>query len=316
SAELIFSQDPLRILRALRQSLQLNFKIEEETFKALKNSVSRINIVSPERIRDELNKILTDSDISSGRFPSEAFVIMSEIGLLKEILPEVDILKGVTQPAKYHDKDVFFHTLDVLNRAAGDLTLSLAALLHDTGKYYTAASDESGKISFIGHEAKSAEIARNVLLRFKYSTDIIEKVVFIVENHMRSGSYSDVWTDAAVRRYYKKTSKYFPVLEIFAQIDYGKQKPDERIAALVDRIESLHKAKKLTFNENLITGDDIINFLGVTPISKTEIRVAPKGGKWVGEVKRYINEMQIENPALSREELLSLCAKFLEEKKL
>jgi tRNA nucleotidyltransferase/poly(A) polymerase len=295
AAEIIFSQDPLRILRALRQSLQLGFSIEENTFKALVKNVKRISIVSPERVRDELNKILVCIA------PSKTFVQMADIGLLKEILPEIDILRGLSQPAKYHDKDVFFHTMDVLDRAEGDLILALSALLHDSGKYYTARTDENGKISFIGHEIKSAEIAVSVLERLKYSGEVAASVEFIIKNHMRPNSYNANWGDGAVRRYVSKMGKFLPYMEKFASMDYGKSDTKPSALALSERIKKLNATGELHFDKNLVTGTDIIKFFN-----------RPQG-KWIGEVKNYIYNLQAENPKLSKNELLDRAKKFLKK---
>jgi tRNA nucleotidyltransferase/poly(A) polymerase len=160
--ELIFKQDPLRILRAVRQSIQLGFSIEAEAYNAMKVSSSRIGIVSPERIRDEINRILVEKS------PSKAFKMMDEINLSVKILPEVARLKSLEQPEKYHKDNVFTHTLKVLDRTKDDIILRMAALLHDMGKYATCKKD-SGRISFYGYDAESAKEAEVVLKRLKYS---------------------------------------------------------------------------------------------------------------------------------------------------
>ncbi|MCL2390683.1 MAG: CCA tRNA nucleotidyltransferase, partial [Endomicrobia bacterium] len=148
NAKIIFRQDPLRILRAVRQSLQLGFSIEAETYKEMKASAQRIKIVSPERVRDEINKILAESN------PSKAFKMMDDINLLGEILPEISRLKNLKQPEKYHDDDVYNHTLKVLDRIQAEPVLRMSALLHDAGKYDTY-KEIGGKITFYGHENES-----------------------------------------------------------------------------------------------------------------------------------------------------------------
>ena len=189
ASDVIFEQDPLRILRAVRQSFQLNFKIEEKTYNSMKNKAKRIKIVSGERIRDELNKMLLLTT------PSQAFKMLDDIGMLKIILPELKATQHIEQPKPYHDNDVFEHTMNVLDKIKPDLLLRISALLHDIGKPETK-SENNGKISFIGHETKSAQLAKQILTRLKYSVDFIKQVTFLIENHMYPKMYTKTWKDS------------------------------------------------------------------------------------------------------------------------
>jgi len=287
NADIIFSQDPLRILRAVRQSLQLGFKIEPETYKAMKNNAARIAIVSPERIRDEFNKIQLEKK------PSKAFKMLDDIGLLKEILPEIDKLKNLAQPEKYHSDDVFEHTLKVLDRTPPDLVLRVAALLHDTGKF-AAYKNDNGKISFHGHEIKSAEIAQDFLNRYKSPKDFSSLVIAVIKEHMRPKQYSPEWSDAAVRRFVKECGDNFDRIIEFSKADYCKDdnQGEEKLSALIKRIKELKEKKMLCPKGELVSGQELIDYF------------KKPAGQWVGQAKAKIAEMQIENPKITKEEAL------------
>ena len=157
ASDIIFEQDPLRILRAVRQSFQLNFTIEQKTYQSMKNKVCRITIVSGERIAEEINKMLLLDK------PSKAFKMLDDIGLLNILLPELKQTQNVLQPVQYHDKDVYGHTMDVLDNINPNLVLRMTALFHDIGKTQTR-SVNGDKISFINHETISSELAKKILI--------------------------------------------------------------------------------------------------------------------------------------------------------
>jgi tRNA nucleotidyltransferase/poly(A) polymerase len=237
--EIIFKQDPLRILRAVRQSIQLGFRIETETYNAMKVSSSRIEIVSPGHIRDEINKILME------KTPSKAFKMMDEINLSVKILPEVAKLKNLEQTEKYHIDDVFMHTLKVLDRTKADIILRMAALLHDTGKYTMYKKDNS-RICFYGHDAESAKEAETVLKRLKYSKEFIQKTVSVIKNHMYPKMYSDDWTDSAVRRFVERCGGELDLVMEISRADYDKDNNDAKLIKLKKRIEDL-KLKNMLY---------------------------------------------------------------------
>ena len=233
ASDVIFEQDPLRILRAVRQSFQLNFKIEEKTYNSMKNKAKRIKIVSGERIRDELNKMLLLTT------PSQAFKMLDDIGMLKIILPELKATQHIEQPKPYHDNDVFEHTMNVLDKIKPDLLLRISALLHDIGKPETK-SENNGKISFIGHETKSAQLAKQILTRLKYSVDFIKQVTFLIENHMYPKMYTKTWKDSSIRKFaYKIDSN----LENIEELNIADSK--EYSKELFDRVRKLQKENKL-----------------------------------------------------------------------
>ncbi|MDR0723967.1 MAG: CCA tRNA nucleotidyltransferase [Endomicrobium sp.] len=291
NAHIIFNQDPLRILRAVRQHLQLGFAIDKSTYNAMKLSAKRIKIVSFERIRDEIDKILIEEN------PSEAFLMRDDLGILQEILPEVAVLKNVKQPDNYHVDDVFVHSLKVLDRTKNDIVIRTSALLHDVGKAVTF-KNENGKIFFHGHDIESATIARIVLKRFKYSKDFIQKVVSIVTNHMYPKMYSSIWTDSAVRRFVKKCGNELDSIIEISKADFGRHNDIKTIEELLARIESLKVKKMLYVKSGLVSGKELM-----------EIFNRPQG-KWIQEVKNKIEKMQMGNPNITKEDIIESIKKL------
>jgi tRNA nucleotidyltransferase/poly(A) polymerase len=287
AAGIIFQQDPLRILRAVRQSLQLNFKIDPSTYAAMKDAAQRIKIVSPERIRDEINKILSQPK------PSTAFEMLDDTGLLSEILPDVAAVKGLAQPEKYHIKDVFGHTLDVLDRVKNDLILRVAALFHDVGKR-AAYKNENGKISFIGHERQSCDISQNALKKLKYPKDFISRVCLIIKNHMYPKMYEEKWSDAAVRRFAARCGDELENILELSKADYGRQTGVETLAALKDRMERLKSQNALICNGELVDGQLLMRHFSLPP------------GTWIKKAKEIIAEERFENPSLTQDEAFKL----------
>ncbi|MBN1366165.1 MAG: CCA tRNA nucleotidyltransferase [Syntrophaceae bacterium] len=184
SPDIRFNEDYLRILRAIRFATNLGFEIESETKKAIIFNASKINQISTERIRDELNKILTRGGARRG------FELMSDTNILKAILPEVDKLKGVKQPPRFHPEgDVWRHTLNMLELLPADgetdknISLGWATLLHDVGKALTRSEDEKG-VHFYGHVQKGEEIANDVMQRLRFSRVQKETVINLISQHM------------------------------------------------------------------------------------------------------------------------------------
>jgi tRNA nucleotidyltransferase/poly(A) polymerase len=286
-----FKQDPLRILRAVRQSIQLGFRIETETYNAMKVSSPRIEIVSPGRIRDEINKILME------RAPSKAFKMMDEINLLVKILPEITRLKNLEQSEKYHIDDVFVHTLKVLDRTTADTVLRMAALLHDTGKY-AMHKKCGGRICFYGYDAESAKESETVLKRLKYPKEIIQKTVSVIKNHMYPRMYSDDWTDCAVRRFVKKCGGELDLVMEISRADYGKDNNEVNLVKLKKRIEDLKLKNMLYPKPELLTGREMMNIFNRLP------------DNWIQKAKNKIEEVQFENPWLTKEEAIEILRKM------
>lgn len=197
-----FEEDHLRMLRAVRFAARLGFTIEPATFDAIRRLAPRISRVSAERIRDELVRILTEGGARSG------FELLDATGLLAQILPEVARMKGVEQPPAFHPEgDVWTHTLLLLDNLHNPpVPLALAALLHDVGKPPTFRIVE--RIRFDGHVEAGVDIARDILLRLRFSNDDIEQTIGLIAHHMH-------WKD--VERMKESTLKRFLRLENFDQ---------------------------------------------------------------------------------------------------
>lgn len=194
-----FSDDPLRMMRAVRFATQLNFTIDPVTFEAIRQYASRIKIVSAERISTELNKIMLSP------VPSVGFRLLMDSGLLAIIMPDLARMKGVESVGQRAHKDNFFHTLKVLDNVAehsDNLWLRWAALLHDIGKPACKRYDERVGWTFHGHEAKGAHMVKRIFTSLKlpldYKMKYVEKMVML---HMRPIVLAeDIVTDSAVRR--------------------------------------------------------------------------------------------------------------------
>ena len=280
ASDIIFEQDPLRILRAVRQSFQLNFSIEPKTYQSMKNKVDRIKIVSGERIGEEINKILLLDK------PSMAFRMLDDIGLLSILFPELKQTQNVLQPKPYHDKDVYNHTMEVVDKIQKTLLLRMSALFHDIGKPKTK-TEKDGKISFINHETESANIAKKVLVRLKYSTDFIKQVCFLIQNHMYPKMYNSDWKDSSIRKFVNKLGDNIENIKLLNIAD-SKNFNNE----VFDRVKNLKQKNMLLPKEELFNGNELI-----------EIFNKP-AGKWISEVKDYIRNLQFDNPKLTKEDVL------------
>ena len=174
-----FTEDKLRLLRAVRFASVLDFKIEPKTLSAIKSLAPKIGTVSQERVRDELVKMFT------GPRPALALELLDKTGLLKQVLPEITRMKGVQQPREYHPEgDVFRHTKLLLEHLENpSLVLAFGALLHDVGK--PATFKRADRIRFNGHEVVGARISEKILTRLRFSNDDKERILACVEGHMR-----------------------------------------------------------------------------------------------------------------------------------
>ncbi|MCB9812924.1 MAG: HD domain-containing protein [Pseudomonadales bacterium] len=289
-----FNQDALRLLRAIRFSIQLNMQIDDQTFEAIIKNSHLIQHVSWERIRDELLKML------SSNYPKEAIKILDETGLLKIIIPELIEGKGVMQGG-HHISDVWNHNLDSLDNCPSiDPIVRLATLLHDIGKPRTLKIID-GKPTFYNHEIIGSRIAKDIAKRLKLSKIEIERIFILVRYHMFH--YQPENTDSSIRRFMKKVGleNINDILDLREadRIGSGATKSSWRLEEMKQRmVEQLHQP--FSISDLAINGNDLMKELNIQP------------GRIVGEILNTLFEEVIENPELnSKNELLKIAKRIV-----
>jgi poly(A) polymerase len=285
--ETAFSDDPLRMLRAARFSSQLDVTPVRRVEDAIRTMHGRLAIVSAERVRDELNKLLV------GDRPSRGLEIAVETGLASEFLPELPALRLEQDPLHKH-KDVLRHTYAVVERCEPDLVLRLAALLHDIGKPATRQFTPEG-VRFHHHEVVGARMARRRLEALRYPTSTIDDVVKLVDMHLRFHTYRE-WSDGAVRRYVRDAGPLLDRLNHLTRADCTTRNPQraKQLAALQDdledRIARLAEQESLEAMRPALDGRQIMEHLGIEP------------GPLVGEAREHLLELRLERGPMSEAE--------------
>ncbi len=308
TAQESFNDDPLRMMRAARFAGQLNFVIAPDVLEAMREQASRLEIVSAERIRDELIKIIMSVN------PRAALSSLVETGVVEYVLPEIPLLKLETDE-HHHHKDVYEHSLTVLEQAIDlekthepqlppDLTLRLAALLHDIGKPKTRKFESDGRVSFHHHEVVGARMTQKRLKALRFSNEQIDDISLLVELHLRFHGYgTGEWTDSAVRRYVRDAGPMLLRLHKLTRADSTTR--NERRAAKLQRAYDNLEARigVLAAQEELnairpdLDGAQIMEILGIGP------------GREVGEAYKFLLEFRLDrgpqSPQLAQQALLA-----------
>ncbi|CAN5835968.1 CCA tRNA nucleotidyltransferase [soil metagenome] len=290
--EVSFSDDPLRMLRLFRFQATLDFEPHRKAVEAATEMSGRLAIISAERIRDELSRLLTAPD------PTDALWGLVESGLSDEFLPELARL-GMEQDPVHHHKDVLAHTIAVTAKASPDLVLRLAALLHDIGKPDTREFGQGG-VTFHHHEVIGARMARHRLRALRYPKEVVSDVSQLVFLHLRPHTLEMGWTDSAVRRYVRDAGHLLDRLNELVRCDVTTANErrartiQRRIDDLEERIEHLAEKEELARLRPPIDGNQVMAYLGIPP------------GPLVGELMDVLLERRIEEGPYSEEEAYSM----------
>jgi poly(A) polymerase len=293
-----FSDDPLRILRAARFAARLGFSVADDVLTAMGTQAPRLEIVSAERITDELTKLMLTKD------PAYGIDLLVRTGVADQVLPEVPALRMEVDEHHRH-KDVYTHSLIVLKQAidlepryglSGDLVLRLAAILHDIGKPKTRTMMPGGKVAFHHHEVVGAKMARKRLAELRFGKEVVDGVSRLIELHLRFHGYGEgEWTDSAVRRYVRDAGPLLPRLHALTRADCTTRnvRKAARLAASYDaleaRIEVLREQEELDKIRPELDGTEIMSLLGL------------KQGPLVGKAWNFLLELRLEEGELGRE---------------
>ncbi|WP_061963265.1 CCA tRNA nucleotidyltransferase [Demequina aurantiaca] len=296
-----FGDDPLRMMRGARFASQLGFEIEPATFAAMTAMAERIGMVSAERVRDELCKLLL------GAHPREGLAALVDSGLAAVVLPELPALK-LEIDEHHHHKDVYEHTLTVVEQAIDletgadgavpgpDLILRLAALMHDIGKPATRRLEPGGGVSFHHHEVVGAKLTVKRMKALRFDKDSIKAVAHLVELHLRFHGYGDArWSDSAVRRYVTDAGAQLERLHRLTRADVttrNRRKADRLSFAYDDleqRIAELREREEVDSIRPDLDGTQIMEILDIAP------------GREVGQAYKHLLELRMEHGPLGDE---------------
>lgn len=300
NADKRFKEDALRMLRAVRFSCQLNFDIEENTYTAIKNNYKLIKNISSERIRDELCKILISEN------PSKGLEILRDTKLLEIILPEINALYNFSPKCTNHNRNVFAHTLKVIDNTENDLLLRLSALFHDVGKLNTLTPLNNGTFyGFPGHCLEGSIMVKKILSRLRFDNNTIKVISKLIEHHL-------VLNAPVMPTKYEVKMLLNEVGVDNINLLFSLQRADinsldnprvflEKVRYTENLVnEIINKNEPLTIKDLNISGGDLISNLNLKP------------GKILADVLNHLLNIILENPDLnSKESLLTLAKSFL-----
>jgi len=280
-----FDEDPLRLLRAVRFAAQLDFSIEPETQRSIVRQASKLQKISRERVRDEMNKLLLSDH------PDKGLNLLVELGLMEWIVPEVLELRGVSQQPTIarapHTKDVYAHVLRVVERSAPRLTSRWSGLLHDIAKPRTRTVKDN-EVHFFGHEDIGAYMARDILKRLHFDHNFIDSVSLLVRLHMRANAYSSEWTDGAVRRLLLESGANFTDLLELSRADITSYRTDKvnraeaRVSELAERAQKLREDAQREPLKSPLDGNELMEMFHLGP------------GPWLRPIKEHLLSLVID----------------------
>jgi poly(A) polymerase len=288
SPEESFTDDPLRMMRAARFIAGYRLVPVPELVEAVTGLRARLDIVSDERIRDELDKLVVVEH------PADGLWFLVNTGLAAEFLPELPALALEQDPIHRH-KDVLAHTIAVVEKCHRDRIVRLAALFHDVGKPKTRSFGPGGTVSFHHHEVVGARIARDRMRALRYPTDDIDQVCRLVELHLRFHTYKMGWNDSAVRRYVRDAGPLLERLNELTRNDCTTRNPakaralEKRLDELDRRIAELRQQEELAGIRPDLDGNEIMARLGLKP------------GRAVGQALDFLLELRLEEGPLDKE---------------
>jgi poly(A) polymerase len=294
-----FSDDPLRMLRVCRFISTHGFSPDNETYVAMRDNTERIKIVSTERIRDEISKLLI------GKNPSLGLRTFVESGLSSYTIPELNALKIEVDP-NHHHKDVYEHTLTVVDNVSPTLIRRLGALFHDIAKPNTKGI-ENGKVHFRHHEVVGAKMTKRILQELKYDKKTIKDVALLVELHLRPHTFKMGWTDSAVRRYIVDAGEVLDDLNNLVRADVttkNKQKAQEiydKLDEMENKIKDVLEKEEMSKLRPPITGDEIMEIFNLEP------------GPKVGLIMKALYEQRINEGEVSKEDAIKLAGDIFKE---
>jgi poly(A) polymerase len=307
-----FSDDPLRMMRAARFMSQLNFEVDPAVVAAMKSMAKRLEIISSERIRDEFIKTIM------GQQPKLGITLLVETGLADIFLPEVPQLK-LEIDEHHHHKDVYEHSLTVLEQAirledrlgGANLTLRLAALLHDIGKPKTRQLIAGGGVSFHHHEVVGSRMCKERMRKLRFDNHIINDVSQLVFLHLRFHGYgSGEWTDSAVRRYVRDAGELLTHLHLLTRADCTtrNQKKADLLAKTYDELEEriavLMEQEELDKIRPDLSGEQIMEILKIKP------------SPMVGKAYDFLLELRLEHGPLGEEKAKELLINWWQQQKI
>lgn len=275
-----FAEDPLRLLRAVRQATQLGFTLDPGTAQAIRRQARLLGSVSRERTGSELEKLVLSPQ------PSRGIVLLRDLDLLPETIPELlPMVEMQARPGRRH-KDVFGHVMQVLDRTPPTRELRWAGLLHDIAKPQTM-SVKNGEVHFFGHDVLGAQITGRILTRLKYDGALVEAVVALVAQHMRITTYGD-WTDGAVRRFMRDAGPQLDNLFALSRADITSQRVQrvQAVLATVDALQTrcteLEAQAEIARMHSPLDGVDLMAITGAPP------------GRWIARVKDFLLDLVLD----------------------